>query len=225
MRPYIALIVTALAVSACASEIVVSNSQQAVIDASSHEDAVRLANQECAKHERIAILDRRSGAGYWFRCTDSEQKIAEQRKAEQLAAMKRVEEWKKSLATSNDARAPAPSSAPQDKMASAEPAAKAAPAPAPAPKKSAAAPRAGGSWVHLGAFRSQTVGQTYVSNIRKVYSSLVADHKVELRPTDLGARGVFHVARMGPYGRAAEARETCNTLKARGAACYVVTRR
>jgi cell division septation protein DedD len=227
MRPQIALIAVALSVSACASEIVVSNSQQAVIDASSHEDAVKLAKQECAKFERIAILDRRNGASYWFRCADSEEKIAGQRKAEQLAAMKRVEEWKKSLGTANEATAPAPASGSQDKMASATPAetaAEAAPVPAPVPAKASAA-RAGGSWIHLGAFRNEATGKTYVSNIRKVHSSLIADHTLELRETNLGTRGVFHVARMGPYGRATEAREACNTLKARGASCFVVTRR
>lgn len=207
----------ALALAACAPQVIIANKQQAVIEASSHGDAVQMAAKECGKFDRWPLLQRQGGADYWFSCNETDEAIARREKAMHEAALKRAEELRQ-------ARAPVPQPPAQTVAAVAPPADLAPKAPG-APQAGAKKSSGKGAWVHLGAFRNKTVARNYVSEIRKAHSGVVKGHDIVLSEKTLGDRGNFLLARLGPYARSADARKACGTLKARGTSCYVAAGR
>jgi hypothetical protein len=79
-----------------------------------------------------------------------------------------------------------------------------------------------GNWVQLGAFRGRIAAENYLVRLRKTFPGIVTGHDLILRDADFGPRGTLVLARLGPFARPAEARGACGSLKARGAACFVV---
>jgi hypothetical protein len=53
------------------------------------------------------------------------------------------------------------------------------------------------------------------------YPKLLKGHRPVIRRADLGERGVFYRAWVGPFATAEEARQMCNSLKAAGGQCVV----
>lgn len=214
-----ACVVAALAaiLAGCAPQTIIANKRQAVIDSWSHDDAVRLATKECGARGRWPMLQREQGNEYWFSCNETERAIATRRKAQEEEEAKRYAAFRAAMA---------PPAHPPAAVAPAMPAGggnKAGMETSGAAKPAAARPAfARGAWVQIGAFRSEAVAKRYIREIRAANGSVFKGHDVVLREKTLGKRGRFHLARLGPFARMAAARHVCDTLKNRGAPCFVV---
>jgi len=116
---------------------------------------------------------------------------------------------------------PARAAAPQRQAAvSPAPAASGAPM-AIAPE--AAIPRAtdgGGFVVQLSAQRSEAEAQTAFRTLQAKYSVL-SGRQLLIRYKDLGEKGIFYAAQVGPFGVKGEADQLCETLKSAGGSCFV----
>lgn len=200
MNRIIAMAALAVAVAGCAPQTVVANKRQAVIEAWFHSDAVALAEKECGTHDRWPMLQRQQGAEYWFSCNEKEEAVAARIKAQQEAAMRRAAELRLFVPR-------------ETQVASAS-------GPVAIPAAVPAAP--GGTWVQLGAFRSRAAAERYLREIRSVHRTAVTGHGLRVDEKAVAGKGIFHVARLGPFGARAEARRTCGALKSHGAACFVV---
>jgi hypothetical protein len=88
----------------------------------------------------------------------------------------------------------------------------------------AAAPRAaveaGGFVVQLSAQRSEADAQAAFRTLQGKYSALSGREPL-IRRKDLGERGIFFAAQVGPFGVKSDADQLCETLKAAGGACFV----
>ena len=90
-----------------------------------------------------------------------------------------------------------------------------------------AARAAGRSYhVQLAAYRKPAGAEANWDVLSAAYPDLFADLSKTVRRADLGAtRGIVHQLRVGPFSGEAEARALCETLKKRGADCFVVAQR
>jgi hypothetical protein len=102
-------------------------------------------------------------------------------------------------------------------------------APSPAPAR-AAAPRAapapvasngGGYGVQISSQRSEADAQTAFRNMQGRYPTQLGGRQVVIRRADLGSKGVYYRAMVGPFANAGDATELCNSLKAAGGQCIV----
>lgn len=130
-------------------------------------------------------------------------------------------------------RAAAPAPAPHRSAAtnaplSLTPGANAAPAaPAPrvaAPPRTASAPVSNGSGgyaVQISSQRSEADAQAAFRNMQGRYPSQLGGKQVMIRRADLGSKGVYYRAMVGPFASAGDATELCNSLKAAGGQCIV----
>ena len=102
----------------------------------------------------------------------------------------------------------------------------AAPVPA-APKQSpqvlaqAAAPRSGSYFVQLSSQRSEAEAQTALRGMQSRFSSVLGGQPSTVRRAELGERGVFYRAMVGPFASRDQATQLCSSLKAAGADCIV----
>ena len=90
-----------------------------------------------------------------------------------------------------------------------------------APK--AAAPRAveaGAFVVQLSAQRSEAEAQAAFRTLQTKYAVLSGRDPL-IRRKDLGEKGIFFAAQVGPFGVKSDADQLCETLKAAGGACFV----
>src|SRR5579883_1524230 len=78
----------------------------------------------------------------------------------------------------------------------------------------------GGFVVQLSAQRSEADAQAAFRNLQAKYSALGGREPL-IRRKDLGERGVFYAAQVGPFSVKTEADQFCETLKAAGGACFV----
>jgi hypothetical protein len=111
---------------------------------------------------------------------------------------------------------PQPSPAPRTQVARAEPAPRSAP---PAPAASAAA--SGSFAVQVTSQRSEQDAQTAFQALQAKYPDKLGNRQAIIRQVDLGDKGVYFRAMVGPYGSRAEAANMCMTLKAAGGDCVV----
>jgi hypothetical protein len=131
------------------------------------------------------------------------------------------------------AAAPAPRhSAATNAPLSLTPGANAAPAPAPAvaPARAAPPPRVasapasngnGGYAVQISSQRSEADAQQAFRNMQGRYPGQLGGKQVMIRRADLGSKGVYYRAMVGPFANAGDATELCNSLKAAGGQCIV----
>jgi hypothetical protein len=104
---------------------------------------------------------------------------------------------------------PVASSAPQ-RQANAAPA-------APAPRASA-----GGRFhVQVSSQKSEADAQASYRSIQSRYSSVLGGQPHVVRRADLGAKGVYYRAMVGPFGSRDEAVQLCSSLKSAGGDCVV----
>jgi hypothetical protein len=107
-----------------------------------------------------------------------------------------------------------------------------APQPAPAAAPRAAAPQriasapassngSGGYAVQISSQRSEADAQAAFRNMQGRYPSQLGGKPVMIRRADLGSKGVYYRAMVGPFANAGEATELCNSLKAAGGQCIV----
>ena len=123
--------------------------------------------------------------------------------------------------TQEVAPTPAPTP-PAQKVAEAP---KPAPAPAPAPKPAPVAAAASGSFlVQLGAFGDDAGANRAWKTLSGKYPSQLGDLQSDIQTVDLGAKGVFHRLRAGPFSSRDAAETVCEELKAQKQGCLVVAR-
>jgi SPOR domain len=78
----------------------------------------------------------------------------------------------------------------------------------------------GGFVVQLSAQRSEADAQSAFRALQTKYSVL-SGRELVIRRKDLGERGIFFAAQVGPFGGKSEADQLCETLKAAGGSCFV----
>jgi cell division protein FtsN len=110
-------------------------------------------------------------------------------------------------------QAPAPRQPPQKDAAIA-----AAPPP---PQPLAQAPARGGYFVQVSSQRSEGDASAALRNLQAKYPSLLGGQPATIRRAELGERGVFYRAMIGPYASREQATQLCNSLKAAGGDCLV----
>jgi hypothetical protein len=79
---------------------------------------------------------------------------------------------------------------------------------------------AGGFVVQLSAQRSEAEAQTAFRTLQAKYSVL-SGREALIRRKDLGERGIFYAAQVGPFGVKSDADQLCETVKSAGGACFV----
>ncbi|HEY6257005.1 MAG TPA: SPOR domain-containing protein [Xanthobacteraceae bacterium] len=107
------------------------------------------------------------------------------------------------------------------------PASRAAPAPAPAPApgpRLASAPpstAAGGYVVQISSQRSEADAQASFQSLQAKYPRELGDREPIVRRADLGPKGIYYRAMVGPFATAGDADQLCSNLKAAGGQCIV----
>src|SRR5262247_2482851 len=127
------------------------------------------------------------------------------------------------------ALAPA-SNPPQTVPAPAPPPAARAPAPAAAPAPAstrsvaippATEPKAGNYVVQVASQRSEADAQASFKSLQQKYPSVLGSYQAMIRRADLGDKGVYYRAQIGPFATAEQAKEVCSSLKSAGGQCIV----
>ena len=137
------------------------------------------------------------------------------------------------------AHRPAPAPAPQHRVVAASsnaPLSLSPDAPASAPMRTASAPSsrsapprlapsaaaASGSYaVQVSSRRSQADAQAALSRMQSRFAGVLGGQQVMVRRVDLGAKGVYYRAMVGPFGNSDQASKLCSQLKAAGGSCFV----
>lgn len=101
---------------------------------------------------------------------------------------------------------------------------------APAPRNTVAslgptpAPQTSGNYVvQVASHKTPEEAQGAWSNLRQQYASIFSGRNADIRKVDLGDRGTFYRAMVGPMNRE-QANALCQNLKTQGAGCIVQTR-
>jgi len=111
----------------------------------------------------------------------------------------------------------------------------AAPAPAPhaptrtastaptslAPSGNAASVARGGYAVQVSSQRSEGDAQTAYRALQAKYASVLGGHGMFVHRVDLGAKGTYYRAMVGPFASQAEAVRLCTSLKSAGGSCLI----
>lgn len=90
-----------------------------------------------------------------------------------------------------------------------------------APEPVAAGPLSGSHVVQIGAFRSNGDAMAQWSRIAAKLGDYAASKAPDVERADLGARGVYHRLRIGPFSSSSEASAYCAGLKERGQDCLI----
>jgi hypothetical protein len=106
------------------------------------------------------------------------------------------------------------------------PAQPAPPSKPPASETASAAPAApvatgGGYAVQVSSQRSEEEAQSSFRDLQAKYPNLLGGRTPIIRRADLGAKGIFFRAMVGPFTSADQATELCSNLKAAGGSCLV----
>ena len=111
--------------------------------------------------------------------------------------------------------APPPSAAPRMRTAMTHP------AEAAAMRAEPAAPAGGGYAVQVTSQRSEADAQAEFRALKAKFPSQLGGHQPLIRRADLGAKGVYYRALVGPFASAEQAAAMCSGLKAAGGTCIV----
>jgi SPOR domain len=112
----------------------------------------------------------------------------------------------------------------------AAPAPGATPTPTPAPTTRSLAPTApartaavdsGNYVVQVASQRSEADAQASFKALQQKYPSVLGGYQAVFRRADLGEKGVYYRAQVGPFATAEEANEMCSSLKSAGGQCIV----
>ncbi|MGA7996328.1 MAG: SPOR domain-containing protein [Bradyrhizobium sp.] len=105
----------------------------------------------------------------------------------------------------------APAADPQTRVANTNPV-QAAPAPAPA---------GGGYMVQVSSQRSEADAQASFRALQGKFPAVLGAHSPSIKRADLGEKGVYYRAMVGPFGSSEEASQFCGNLKSAGGQCVV----
>ena len=89
------------------------------------------------------------------------------------------------------------------------------------PEPVAAGPLSGSHVVQIGAFRSNSDAMAQWLRIAAKLGDYASSKTPDVERADLGARGVYHRLRIGPFKSSGEASEYCAGLKERGQDCLI----
>lgn len=90
------------------------------------------------------------------------------------------------------------------------------------PQQTASATPGGGAYsVQVTSQRSEAEAQTAYRALQAKYPGVLADRQVMIRRADLGEKGIYYRAQVGPFGSSDQASEFCGNLKAAGGQCVV----
>jgi len=81
--------------------------------------------------------------------------------------------------------------------------------------------RGGGYAVQVSSQRSEAEAQTAFRSLQTKFPRELGRHHAEFRRADLGAKGVYYRALVGPFASAEQASSLCRSLKAAGGSCIV----
>ena len=90
-----------------------------------------------------------------------------------------------------------------------------------APEPVSAGPLSGSHVVQIGAFRSNSDAMAQWARIAAKLGDYAASKAPDVERADLGARGVYHRLRIGPFNSSGEASTYCAGLKERGQDCLI----
>jgi len=90
--------------------------------------------------------------------------------------------------------------------------------PAPAASSGTAGP---GSYVQVSSQRSEAEAQSAFRSLQAKYPTQLGGRQLQILKADLGAKGTYYRAAVGPFGNANEAAELCSSLKSAGAQCLI----
>jgi cell division septation protein DedD len=97
-----------------------------------------------------------------------------------------------------------------------------APAAAPAPTVAIQAPPAAGSYVvQVASQKTESDARSSWDSLQQRYASVLGSQQASIRRVDLGDRGVFYRAQVGPFGSRTQASELCQSLRAAGGECVI----
>jgi hypothetical protein len=92
----------------------------------------------------------------------------------------------------------------------------------PAPVRTAAATSSGGGFmVQISSQRSEADAQASYRAVQSRFPNVLGSHSASIRRADLGEKGVYYRAMVGPFTAAEEAGNLCNSLKSAGGSCVV----
>jgi SPOR domain len=97
----------------------------------------------------------------------------------------------------------------------------AAPAVPVAPAAQAAPVATGGYAVQVSSQRSEAEAQSSYRDLQAKYPDVLGGREPTIRRADLGAKGIYFRAMVGPFTSADQATELCSNLKAAGGSCIV----
>ena len=86
---------------------------------------------------------------------------------------------------------------------------------------SPAAASGGGSYVQVSSQKTEADAQTSFKAMQSKYSEILGSKTSTIRRADLGEKGVFYRALVGPFGTTDEATQFCVNLKSAGGQCIV----
>lgn len=89
-----------------------------------------------------------------------------------------------------------------------------------APQANAAAGGAG-SFVQVSSQRSETEAQAAFQSLQAKFPDQLGNRQASIHKVDLGAKGTFYRAMVGPFANANEASQLCSSLKAAGGQCLI----
>jgi cell division septation protein DedD len=96
-----------------------------------------------------------------------------------------------------------------------------APAPAPAASSEPAASAGGGYAVQVSSQRSEAEAQSAYRALAAKYPDQLGGHAPIVRRADLGSKGIYYRALVGPFASMEQAAGICSSLKAAGGSCIV----
>lgn len=94
-------------------------------------------------------------------------------------------------------------------------------APAPAPVRTASNGGSGGYVVQVSSQRSEADAQASYRALQSKFPNVLGARSASIRRADLGERGIYYRAMIGPFAAQDEAGELCNSLKSAGGSCVV----
>src|SRR5262249_43040026 len=83
------------------------------------------------------------------------------------------------------------------------------------------APEAGGYVVQLYSGRSEAEAQDQFKALQAKYQGVLGDRQPIIRRADLGEKGVYYRAQVGPFRTIDQANHLCGSLKSAGGQCLV----
>jgi hypothetical protein len=95
------------------------------------------------------------------------------------------------------------------------------PGPAHVASLPAAASAGGGSYVQVSSQRSEGDAQSSFRTLQAKYPNVLGNRQVVIRRADLGDKGIYYRAQVGPFASVDEAAQLCGNLKAAGGQCVV----